>query len=67
MEEESEGKDPLVTLLLSIFFGWCGLDRFYRGAYFTGILKLISFGGLGIWWLIDILLSLTGEEDIFKL
>lgn len=67
MEEESEGKDPLITLFLSIFFGWCGLDRFYRGAYFTGILKLITFGGLGIWWLIDILLLLAGEEDIFKL
>lgn len=66
MGEESE-KDPLVTIFLSVFFGWCGLDRFYRGAYFTAILKLITFGGLGLWWLLDILLSLAGEEDIFKL
>jgi TM2 domain-containing membrane protein YozV len=60
-------KDPLVSLFLSILFGWCGLDRFYRGAYFTGILKLITFGGLGIWWLVDIFLLLSGEEDMFKL
>jgi len=66
MEEES-GKDPLVTLFLAIFFGWCGLDRFYRGSYFTAILKAATFGGLTIWWLIDIVLLLAGEEDIFKL
>lgn len=64
---EGEGKDPLVIIFLSVFFGWCGRDRFYRGAYFTAILKLVTFGGLGLWWLLDILLSLTGEEDIFKL
>ncbi len=64
--EDSE-KDPMVSLFLAIFFGWCGLDRFYRGAYFTAILKLITFGGFGIWWLIDIVVLLTGGEDPFKL
>ena len=66
MEEET-GKDLLITLFLAIFFGWCGLDRFYRGAYFTAILKAATFGGFGLWWLIDILLLMAGEEDIFKL
>lgn len=59
--------DPMISLFLAIFLGWCGADRFYRGAYFTAILKLITFGGFGIWWLIDILIALTGGEDPFKL
>ena len=49
----------LVTLLMSIFFGWVGVDRFMMGKIGTGILKLITLGGLGIWWLIDLILIAT--------
>ena len=52
-------KDWLVALLLSIFLGNLGVDRFYMGHIGTGMLKLITFGGLGIWWLIDIILIAT--------
>ncbi len=52
-------KDWLVALLLSIFLGNLGVDRFYMGHIGTGILKLITFGGLGVWWLIDIILIAT--------
>jgi len=49
----------LVCLMLSIFAGQFGIDRFYLGKIGTGVLKLITFGGFGIWWLIDIILIVT--------
>jgi hypothetical protein len=49
----------VVALLLSIFFGWLGFDRFYLGQPIIGLLKLITFGGLVIWWFIDIILIAT--------
>jgi TM2 domain-containing membrane protein YozV len=48
-------KSWAVALILSIFFGVLGIDRFYLGYTGKGILKLITGGGLGIWWLIDLI------------
>ncbi|KAL3308518.1 hypothetical protein Ciccas_012949, partial [Cichlidogyrus casuarinus] len=44
------------ALLLSVFGGIFALDRFYLGSYALGFFKLISFGGLGLWYLIDLIL-----------
>ena len=56
-----QGKDWMVTLLLSIFVGSLGVDRFYLGHTLLGILKLVTFGGCGIWWLIDLIMIVTGS------
>jgi TM2 domain-containing membrane protein YozV len=45
----------LVTfLLLSIAFGFFGIDRFYKGEVGWGVVKLITGGGFGVWWLVDV-------------
>lgn len=49
----------LVALILSILLGWFGIDRFYMGHGWLGFFKLITFGGLGIWWIIDIIMIAT--------
>jgi len=49
-------KEWIVALLLSVFLGHLGIDRFYLGYIGLGILKLITFGGCGVWWLIDLIL-----------
>ncbi|CAO3679071.1 hypothetical protein G6F70_005484 [Rhizopus microsporus] len=45
-----------VALMLSIFLGPFGIDRFYLGYIFLGIIKLITAGLGGIWWTVDIIL-----------
>lgn len=43
----------IFTWLLSVCFGMYGVDRFFRGQIGLGILKLLTFGGLGFWYLAD--------------
>lgn len=51
-----------VVLLLSLTLGWLGIDRYYLGKIGTGILKTITLGGLGVWWIIDIFLILFNKQ-----
>ncbi|KAI8847754.1 hypothetical protein BC829DRAFT_232883 [Chytridium lagenaria] len=52
---ESE-RNYVVALILSGVFGTLGIDRFYLGYVLLGILKLVTGGGFGIWWVIDFIL-----------
>lgn len=54
-------KNKTVAILLSFFLGELGVDRFYMGYVGLGILKLVTIGGFGIWWLIDLIMIITGK------
>jgi TM2 domain-containing membrane protein YozV len=56
-----EEKEWLVALLLAIFVGYLGIDRFYLGYTGLGILKLLTLGGCGLWQLIDLILIVMGK------
>ncbi|KPM08569.1 TM2 domain-containing protein 3-like protein [Sarcoptes scabiei] len=58
--EHKTGYKWSTALLLSITLGGFGVDRFYLGNWQEGIGKLFSFGGLGIWTLIDVILIGSG-------
>ena len=53
-------RSRLAAALLCFFVGVLGVHRFYVGKVGTGILQLVTFGGLGIWALIDLILILVG-------
>ena len=46
-------KDPTTLLIISIFVGHWGVDRFMLGQTGLGVGKLLTCGGFGIWTIID--------------
>ncbi|XP_057333022.1 TM2 domain-containing protein CG11103 [Microplitis mediator] len=50
-----------LTLLYSILLGFLGMDRFCLGQTGTAVGKLLTLGGLGVWWVIDIILLVTNS------
>lgn len=62
-------RSPGNMLLVSFFFGYFGLDRFMIGDKGKGILKLLTIGGLGLWYIIDLFLIMgtTRRKNMEKL
>jgi TM2 domain-containing membrane protein YozV len=54
-------KSWLVALLLCLFLGMLGAHRFYVGKVGTAILQIVTFGGFGIWVLIDLIMIAVGK------
>lgn len=65
----TEIKRPIIVLIISFLVGQLGIDRFYLGQVGLGILKLVTCGGFGIWWLIDLFLIMgeTKEDNARRL
>ena len=63
MQPMQSDKNWVAVLLLGLLgiFGIAGIDRFYTGSILLGVLKLITFGGLGLWTIIDVILVVTGS------
>ncbi len=62
-------KSPMIGLLLGLFFGCFGIDRFYKGNVVLGIFKLVTLGGFGIWALIDLFFVYQGikKDNLHKI
>jgi TM2 domain-containing membrane protein YozV len=54
-------KDFVPAILLCFFVGMLGAHRFYVGKIGTGILQILTFGGLGIWVMVDFIMIATGN------
>ncbi|MEY2972354.1 MAG: TM2 domain-containing protein [Gammaproteobacteria bacterium] len=67
---QSTEKTILPTFLLFLILSWpLAAHRFYLRRYATAILFIITFAGLGIWWIVDFILIVTGnmKDDQGKL
>lgn len=61
--KESHQKSPIIVLILGLFLGVFGIHRIYVGKITTGLLMLLTVGGLGIWYLIDLILLVTNKFE----
>ena len=57
-------KDPTTMLIVSIFLGSLGVDRFMLGQTGLGIAKFLTGGGLGVWWLIDVITITNNTKKV---
>lgn len=59
--EQKSDRGFVPMILLCFFLGSLGVHRFYAGKVGTGIVMLLTLGGLGIWTIIDFIIIVTGN------
>ena len=57
MQMSKEWQQQLTILVISFVAGYFGIDRFYQGQIGWGVLKLITVGGAGIWYVVDLAIA----------
>jgi len=57
-------KNPTTMLLISIFLGEFGVDRFMLGDTGLGVGKLLTLGGCLVWWLVDLFLIMGRTREV---
>ena len=60
-KEAVSNQTMLAAALLCFFLGSLGIHRFYVGKIGTGILMILTLGGLGIWQIIDFVRIIIGS------
>lgn len=60
MGRRRSDRNYIVAVVLVWLLGFLGAHRFYAGKGFTGFLQLITLGGFGIWWIVDIIWVTAG-------
>lgn len=60
-ELQVSNEKKMTIFLLCYFFGILGLHRLFTGKIITGLLMLLTFGGMGGWWVIDMVLIISGN------
>jgi TM2 domain-containing membrane protein YozV len=56
-------KDRSMSLLLSLFLGWWGVDRFYLGQVGLGVAKVFGVWlTFGLWWFVDLFLIMRATD-----
>jgi len=65
---QREAQNPVELFGWNMWLGFLGIDRFLVGDIVAGIFKLLTFGGLGIWQIIDCFLigNRTRTKNIEK-
>lgn len=64
MEQRNEWRRQLTVLIISFLAGWLGIDRFYQGQVEWGIVKLVTLGGFGVWYVIDLAMAAYNFGEI---
>ena len=59
---QARKKGHATAFVLSLFFGFLGIDRFFLGHVGLGLAKMFTFGACGMWWFVDLFFIMSATE-----